>query len=40
MYAVMTRVKLRSGTSAQCAELFRQTNRALVADQPDWLGRG
>jgi len=38
MYVVMTRVKLRPGTSEQCAELFRQTNRELIADPPDWLG--
>ncbi len=38
MHVVMTRVKLRPGTSEDCAELFRQTNPALVEDEADWLG--
>lgn len=37
MYVVMTKVKLRDGTHAQCAELFRDTNPALVKSEPDWL---
>lgn len=38
MYVVMTRVKLRPGTSERCAELFRQTNRDVFDGQTDWLG--
>jgi heme-degrading monooxygenase HmoA len=38
MYVVMTRVKLRPGTSEKCAELFRQTNPDVVEDEADWLG--
>lgn len=38
MYVMMTRVKLKSGTSAQCAELFRKTNPDLVSNEKDWLG--
>ena len=38
MHIVMTRVKLRDGTSGQCAELFRSTNPDLVKDEQDWLG--
>jgi len=38
MYVVMTRVKLRSGTSDQCAELFRESNPDMVSEEKDWLG--
>ena len=38
MHVVMTRVKLRTGTSEKCAELFRQSNPELVSDEPDWQG--
>jgi quinol monooxygenase YgiN len=38
MYVVMTRVKLRTGTSGQCAELFRQSNPDIVRREKDWLG--
>ena len=38
MFVVMTRVQLKPGTHEQCATLFRETNPALVADEPDWLG--
>lgn len=38
MYVVMTRVELRPGTSEECAELFRQTNPDVVAEEADWLG--
>ncbi len=38
MHVVMTRVKLKPGTDKICAELFEETNRALVQDEPDWLG--
>lgn len=38
MFVVMTKVKLHEGTSAQCAELFRQTNPDLVKNEKDWLG--
>ena len=38
MYVVMTRVKLKPGTSEICADLFQKTNRELVSSEPDWLG--
>ena len=38
MFVVMTRVKLREGTSEECAELFRRTNPELVKNEGDWLG--
>jgi len=38
MFIVMTRVRLKPGTEAECAEIFRRTNPALVRGQPDWLG--
>lgn len=37
MFVVMTRVKLREGTSDQVAEMFRNTNPELVKDELDWL---
>lgn len=38
MYVIMTRVKLREGTSEQCAELFERSNPGLVSNEQDWLG--
>jgi heme-degrading monooxygenase HmoA len=35
---VLTRVRVDPDAIDELAELFRSTNRALVADQPDWLG--
>lgn len=36
MYVVMTRVKLHEGSGEKCAELFRQSNPKIVADEQDW----
>ena len=38
MFVVMTRVKLREGTAATCAEMFRRTNPELVKNEENWLG--
>ena len=38
MYVVMTRVKLKPGTSGICAQLFKETNPELVSTETDWLG--
>lgn len=38
MHVVMTRVKLQPGTSQKCADLFQQSNPALVENQQDWQG--
>ena len=38
MYVVMTRVKLKPGTSEICADLFQKTNPELVSSETDWLG--
>lgn len=38
MYGVMTRVALQPDCQDACAALFRDTNPALVANEPDWLG--
>lgn len=38
MYAVLTTVGVAPGSIRELAELFDSTNRALVADHPDWLG--
>lgn len=38
MFVVMTRVRLRPGTSEQCADLFRQSNPDLVGNEQDWHG--
>ncbi len=38
MFVVMTRVKLREGTAATCADLFRRTNPELVKNERNWLG--
>jgi len=37
MYVVMTRVKLKPGTSEICASLFQETNPELVSSETDWL---
>mgnify|MGYP000430434041 CR=1 FL=1 len=38
MKMVVTKVKLKPGSTESCAQLFRETNPDLVRDQPDWLG--
>lgn len=38
MFIVATRVKLKPNTSKLCAELFEQSNPALVHNEPNWLG--
>ncbi len=38
MFVAMTRVKLKPGTSADVAQLFRQSNPELVREEKDWLG--
>jgi quinol monooxygenase YgiN len=38
MFAVLTRVKVEEGSIDDLAQLFDETNRALVADHDDWLG--
>ncbi len=38
MFAVLTRVKVEEGSIDDLAQLFDETNRALVAGHDDWLG--
>lgn len=38
MQMVITKVKLKPGSTEACAQLFRETNPDLVRNQPDWLG--
>lgn len=38
MFAVITTVEVEPGSIPELAALFESTNRALVADQDDWLG--
>ena len=35
---VLTTIKVKEGSVDEVARLFEETNRPLVADQPDWLG--
>lgn len=36
--AVLTTIRVKRGSMDEVARRFEQTNRPLVADQPDWLG--
>lgn len=38
MYTVITRVLVQPGSIDELAALFDETNRALVAEHPDWQG--
>jgi quinol monooxygenase YgiN len=38
MFAVITRVAVQPDSIDELAALFDETNRALVADHPDWKG--
>lgn len=38
MFAVITTVEVAEGSISELASLFDATNRALVADQDDWIG--
>jgi quinol monooxygenase YgiN len=38
MYAVTARVEVETGSIDELATLFDESNRALVADHPDWVG--
>lgn len=38
MFAVLTRVRVEEGSIDDLAQLFDETNRALVARHDDWIG--
>lgn len=38
MQMVITKVKLKPGTTEACASLFEMTNPDIVRGEPDWLG--
>lgn len=38
MHLVVTKVKLKPGSTEACTQLFQETNPDLVRSKPDWLG--
>lgn len=38
MHMVMTKVRLKPGSTGACIMLFHATNPDLVRNEPDWLG--